>query len=144
MNQLNTPKPKIISCFLWLFFGALCSFGFVLTIIDLVNGTGEPFKFSSILSGIVGISMLGRGIKGILIHREDRPLPKSFAFYIWLIIGFTVLISLWALMMALMDFNESWPYILSIFPISIGIMAINSVYEGRGDAFHLIRCYITV
>lgn len=144
MNTLNTPKPSILACFLRIFIGALCCFGFVLKIMALINGTSDPFEFSSIVSGLIGMVLVARGVNGILLHREDRPLPKSFAAYIWLVIGVPVLISFWAVFLALVDIKEFWPHLLSIFPIAIGLMAISSVYEGRGDAYYLIKSYVTI
>lgn len=144
MNTLNTPKPSIIACFLRIFFGALCCFGFVLKILELINGASEPFEFSSFVSLLIGMVLVARGVNGVLLLREDRPMPKSFAAYIWFVIGVPVLISFWAVFMALMDFKELWPYLLSIFPITIGLMAISSVYEGRDDAYYLIKNYVTI
>ena len=142
MNTLNTQKPSIVACFLRIFFGALCCFGFVLKILELLNGSSEPLKLSSIFSGLIGVVLIGRGINGILLYREDRPLPKSFSFYVWLIIGLPVLVSLWTIMLAVIDIASFWPYLLSIFPVGMGIMAITSVYEGKGDAFYLIKCFV--
>lgn len=144
MNTLNTPKPSITACFLRIFFGAICCFSFVLKILQLINGTSEPFEFSSFVSVLIGIVLLGRGVNGILLHREDRPLPKSFTAYIWFVIGVPVLISFWSVFLALINIKEFWTYLPSIFPIAIGLMAISSVYEGRNDAYYLIKNYVTI
>lgn len=144
MNTLNTQKPSIVASFIRIFIGAICCFGFVLKILELINGPSEPFEFSSIVSCLVGMVLVGRGINGILLHSEDRPLPKSFSCYIWLVIGVPILISLWGIFLGLVDLKEFWPYLFSVFPVIVGLMAIGSVYEGRSDAYYLIKCYVII
>ena len=113
-------------------------------ILEFLNGGSEPFSFGTIFSGLVGISMLARGIKGFFLHKEDRPLPTSFTCFIWLLIGVPILIMLWTILLAIINISEFWPFLLSIFPIVVGIMAINSVYEEKSDTFSLLRCYVMI
>lgn len=144
MNTLNTQKPSILASLLRIFIGAICCFGFVVQIIELINGADEPFEFRSIVTVLIGMVLVARGINGISLYKEDRPLPKSFSLFIWLLLGLPILYSLWTIFFAVFDIKESWPHLLGILPTIVAVMAISSVYEGRDDAFDLIKYYIII
>ena len=141
MNTLNTQKPSILASLLRIFIGAICCFGFVVQIIELIDGADEPFEFRSIVTVLIGMVLVARGINGISLYKEDRPLPKSFSLFIWLLLGLPILYSLWTIFFAVFDIKESWPHLLGILPTIVAVMAISSVYEGRDDAFDLIKYY---
>lgn len=137
--DLTSPKPRFISCLLWIFFGALCLFGFANMIIGAMGG--ESFRFTSYLSAFVGVSMLWRGIQGCRRYKISRPMPRPFTAFVWLLIGVPSLASLWFILMAFFNVKELWPWFLNGFYVAVGFMAICSVYEEKDDAFYLIKCY---
>ena len=138
-------KPSISACFIWLFFGLVCCTSLVLVLINAISGNAsEGFSIGRLLTGIVGISMLYRGISGFQANRVNNPMPKSLVWFIWIVIGVPTALSLWGIILAILNFSDYWSYLINVIPVVIGILAIASAYENKTDAFHLIKVLLII
>ena len=146
-NQIDqqNQKTSISNCFFWLLGGALCCTSIAMMAINALNGTStEGFSIGRILTGIVGISMLYRAIKGFQEIRADNPMPTSMVWFIWIIIALPTALSLWGILVAIFNISEYWTSLLNVIPFIIGVMAIAHVYENKTDAFYLIKAVLII